>query len=128
MIPRLRLWQCDTIRHKRSPPAVRPAVHDDNTADNYTGCRSESVSNTIYWYSCTYNFTPEYLAALLLRHEPRLSLRSAGGLLLEVPRVNLEHFGRRAFACAGPTLWNKLPRNMRDNGNLAQFKKQLKTF
>ena len=38
--------------------------------------------------------------------------------------VNLERFGRRAFACAGPTLWNKLPRNMRDNGNLAQFKKQ----
>ena len=26
------------------------------------------------------------------------------------------------------TLWNKLPRNMRDNGNLVQFKKELKTF
>ena len=38
--------------------------------------------------------------------------------------MNLERFGRRAFACAGPTLWNKLPRNMRDNGNLAQVKKQ----
>ena len=62
-----------------------------------------------------YNGTPEYL-------------RSAGGLLLEVPRVNLERFGRRAFACAGPTLWNKLPRNTRDNSNITQFKKQLKTF
>ena len=50
------------------------------------------------------------------------------GLLLEVPKVNLENFGRRAFACLGPTLWNKLPRNMHDNGNPAQFKKQLKTF
>ena len=34
----------------------------------------------------------------------------------------------RAFVCAGPTLWNKLPGNMRDNGNLVQFRKQLKHF
>ena len=75
-----------------------------------------------------YDGTPGYLAALLFQHAPRRSLRSAGGLLLEVPKVNLERFGRRAFACAGPTLWNKLPRNMRNNGNLVQFKKELKTF
>ena len=79
-------------------------------------------------HSALYDGTPEYLAALLLQHAPRRSLRSAGGLLLEVPKVNLERFGRRAFACAGPTLWNKLPRNMRDNGNLVHFKKELKTF
>ena len=77
--------------------------------------------------SVLYNGTPEYLAALLLQHALRRALRFAGGLLLEVPKVNLERFGRRAFACAGPTLWNKLPRNMRDNGSLGQFKKQLKT-
>ena len=75
-----------------------------------------------------YDSTPEYLAALLLQHAPRRSLRSAGGLLLEVPKVNLERFGHHTFACVGPTLWNKLPRNLRDNGNLVQFKKQLKTF
>ena len=75
-----------------------------------------------------YNGTPEYLAALLRRHTPPRSLRSAGGLLLEVPRVNLERFGRRAFACAGPTPWNKLPRNIRDNSNITQFKMQLKTL
>ena len=34
-----------------------------------------------------YNGTPEYLAALLRRHTPTRSLRSAGGLLLEVPRA-----------------------------------------
>ena len=73
-----------------------------------------------------YDGTPEYLAALLLQHAPRRSLRSAGGLLLEVPKMNLERFGRRAFSCAGPTLWNKLPRNMRDNGNLGQLKKHFK--
>ena len=73
-------------------------------------------------HSALYDGTPEYLAALLLQHAPRHSLRSAGGLLVEVPKVNLERFGRRAFACAGPTLCNKLTRNMRDNGNLVQFK------
>ena len=62
------------------------------------------------------------------QYAPRRCLRSAGGLLLDVPRVNLERFGRRAFACAGPTLWNKLPANIRGNGNHPQFKKLLKTF
>ena len=45
-----------------------------------------------------------------------------------LPQNNTLRFGRRAFACAGPTLWNKPPRNMRDNGNLVQFKKPLKHF
>ena len=36
--------------------------------------------------------------------------------------------GRRAFACAGPTLWNKQPRNMRNNGNLPRFKKQRRFY
>ena len=45
-----------------------------------------------------------------------------------VYNIYIQRFGRRAFAFAGPTLWKKLPRNMRDNGNLVQFKKELKTF
>ena len=52
-----------------------------------------------------YAGTPVYLASL--------TLRSGGGLLLDVPRVNVERYGRRAFACAGPTLWNSLPLEQR---------------
>ena len=44
-----------------------------------------------------------------------------GGLLLDVPRVNLERYGRRAFACAGPTLWNSLPLELRALQNTRQF-------
>ena len=77
-------------------------------------------------HSALYDGTPEYLAALLLQHAPPRSLRSAGGLLLEVPRVNLEHFGRHG--CAGPTLWNKLPRNMRDDGNLFNLRNNERHF
>ena len=47
-----------------------------------------------------------YLASLLHRHSPRRTLCSGGGLLLDVPHVNLERYGHWAFACAGPTLWN----------------------
>ena len=36
-----------------------------------------------------YAGTPVYLASLLHRHPPRRTLRSGGGLLLDVPRVNL---------------------------------------
>ena len=57
-------------------------------------------------HTALYAGTPVYLASLLHRHSPRRTLRSGGGLLLDVPRVNLERYGRRAFACAGPTLWN----------------------
>ena len=135
------LIQCDTIRHKRwSPapsgngsavcrsnchvyPAARPAVHDDNTAAiTLAAClKTHRIQAT---GTRAQGFIRRHVrVSLLLKHAPRRSLRSAGGLLLEVPRVNLERFGRRAFACAVPTLWNKLPRNMRDNGNLAQFNK-----
>ncbi|KAI0237856.1 Acyl-coenzyme A synthetase ACSM3, mitochondrial [Lamellibrachia satsuma] len=79
-------------------------------------------------HKALYEGTPEYLAALLHQFAPRRCLRSAGGLLLDVPRVILERIGRRAFACAGLTLWNKLPANIRGNGNHPQFKKLLKTF
>ena len=74
-------------------------------------------------HKALYEGTPEYLAALLHQYAPRCCLRSAGGLLLDVPRVS-----RRAFACAGPTPWNKLPANICGNGNHPQFKKLLKTF
>ena len=62
----------------------------------------------VLMHKALYEGTPEYLVALLHQYAPRRCLRSASGLLLDVPRVNLERFGRRAFACAGPTLWNKL--------------------
>ena len=69
-----------------------------------------------------------YLASLIHRHSPRRTLRSGGGLFLDVPRVNLERYGRRAFACAGPTLWNSLPLELSAIQNTRQLGKLLKTF
>ena len=79
-------------------------------------------------HKAIYEGQPVYLASLLNQHTPKRCLRSSSGLLLDVPRVNLERFGRRAFPCAGPTLWNNLPISLRVNGNHTQFKKLLKTY
>ena len=79
-------------------------------------------------HKAIYEGQPVYLASLLNQHTPKRCIRSSSGLLLDVPRINLERFGRRAFACAWPTLWNNLPISLRVNGNHTQFKKLLKTY
>ena len=48
--------------------------------------------------------------------------------LAVVPRINLERYGRRAFSCAGPTLWNALPLNLRTQQDPARFRRDLKTY
>ena len=71
--------------------------------------------------------TPAYLASLITPYVPSRALRSAGQTLLTVPRYNLERYGRRSFACAGPTLWNALPEDIRVIANINAFKSKLKT-
>jgi len=44
----------------------------------------------------------------------RLRLRSANRHQLIVPRCRLNTYDRRAFSIAGPTVWNSLPRELRD--------------
>jgi len=44
----------------------------------------------------------------------RQRLRSASSHEVSVPRHRLSTYGRRAFAVAGPTVWNSLPEEMRD--------------
>ena len=48
--------------------------------------------------------------------------------LAVVPKINLERYGRRAFSCAGPTLWNALPLNLRTQQDPARFRRDLKTY
>ena len=48
--------------------------------------------------------------------------------LLCVPKTNHKTFGDRAFAKAGPTLWNDLPDDIRKASSVENFKNKLKTF
>ena len=60
-------------------------------------------------HGAIYANSHRYLADRVSAYVPCRSLRSADQSLLIVPRVNLEWFGRRAFSCAGHSLWNSLP-------------------
>ena len=72
--------------------------------------------------------TPQYLRNLLSVCTSSRSLRSSEQGLLSVPRTNLTRYGDRAFSVAAPTLWNALPRNLRNTKSLAAFKRDLKTY
>jgi len=55
-------------------------------------------------------------------------LRSACRRLLVVSRIQLDTFGRRAFAVVGPTVWNALGNDLRDPDlSIASFGRLLKT-
>jgi len=58
----------------------------------------------------------------------RRRLRSASSLQLDVPRTHRRAVGDRAFAAAGPTLWNSLPHDITDCVSLTSFYRKLKTF
>ena len=56
------------------------------------------------------------------------SLRSADSRTCEVRRSH-NHYGDRCFATAGPTIWNSLPRHLKDPDIcFGRFKRQLKAF
>jgi len=58
----------------------------------------------------------------------RQHLRSASRRQLIVPRVRRSTFGARAFAIAGPTVWNSPPDSLRDPAvGPDQFRRDLKT-
>jgi len=61
-------------------------------------------------------------------HARRIRLRSSSSLQLDVPRTHRQTIGDRAFAAAGPTLWNSLPHDITDSVSLASFYRKLTTF
>ena len=80
-------------------------------------------------YKALHVKAPPYISALL-KAKPvgRYNLRSDGQDMLVVPKTMLKTFGDRAFAKAGPSLWNELPVDIRRASSVETFKSQLKTF
>jgi len=58
----------------------------------------------------------------------RRRMRPASSLQLDVPRTHRRAVGDRAFAAAGPTLWNSLPHDITHRVSLASVCRRLKTF
>jgi len=55
-------------------------------------------------------------------------LRSASSLQLDVSRTHRQTVDDRAFAAAGPTLWNSLTHDITDCVSMTSFCRKLKTF
>jgi len=73
--------------------------------------------------------SPEYLADIVKPASIRSTrrLRSTESSLYEIPRLRIK-FGERAFSFAGPSAWNALPADIRDETSTATFNRKLKTF
>ena len=82
----------------------------------------------VIMFGCQRGRAPQYLIDYCLPVFDVAS-RSASRPLPVVPHHRLSTYGRRAFAVAGPTVWNSLPDNLRyPDLSTDNFKRLLKTF
>ena len=80
-------------------------------------------------YKALNGMVPSYISYLITKKSSsKSSLRSNDLLLLVVPREKFNTFGDHAFAYAGPSMWNKLPKHIQMAPNLYSFKRKPKTF
>ena len=79
-------------------------------------------------YKVNTNSAPSYLRELMNRHNPSRTLRSSKMMQYVVPSSRTVTFGDRAFAVAGPKLWNKLPMDIKSAPSTDCFKSKLKTY
>ena len=71
---------------------------------------------------------PVYLQELVKLYQPPRRLRSADHHLLEVPFSRSTKATSQAFSIVGPSLWNKIPLDIRSAWSLTVFKSKLKTY
>ena len=74
------------------------------------------------------NVAPEYISDLLDVYAPSRQLRSSSDShILKVPRIRTTNFGQCSFSYQAPTIWNKLPKTVRNSPSISSFKSSLKT-
>ena len=77
-------------------------------------------------FHCVQGSAPQYNVSLINAYNPTRLLRSADSGFLVVPACT-KSWGERAFARAGPSLWNSLPFSLRNVSSKESFKIELKT-
>uniref|UniRef100_A0A8C1UC21 Reverse transcriptase domain-containing protein n=1 Tax=Cyprinus carpio TaxID=7962 RepID=A0A8C1UC21_CYPCA len=82
----------------------------------------------LFVFKALNGLAPPYITEMLTLRQSNRALRSTNQLLLEVPRTRYRLWGDRAFSVAGPSLWNKLPADIRTITDLGLFKAKLKTY
>ena len=72
---------------------------------------------------------PVYVSDLLHLYSPSRSLRSSADTrLFKIPLYECKTKGDRAFSDFGPSVWNSLPRHIRNATTIDTFKSALKTY
>ena len=79
-------------------------------------------------FNCINGTAPAYLSQLVRPYTPSRELRSSHENFLHVPFTRTKVYSSKCFSIAAPTLWNKLPSNIRNCVNIERFKSLLKTF
>ncbi len=82
----------------------------------------------LFLYKAHSNLSPQYLTDLLHPYTPSRTLRSSDLCLLIEPRSRLKKWGDRAFATAGPRLWDSLPLHIRLAPSISAINSALKTY
>ena len=81
-------------------------------------------------FKCIHGLAHSYLEELIkLKKLRRQGLRLEHIIRqLEIPSTIKHIFAARSFRVRGPTLWNQLPKDIKQIENYSAFKKHLKTF
>lgn len=79
-------------------------------------------------YKALHGMAPSYIADLLTVSKKSRCVRSNSMLMLDIPRTKSVRYGDRAFSFSAPTLWNKLPHELKEASTTDSFKSQLKTL
>ncbi len=80
-------------------------------------------------FKCLIGIGPCYLSELLVKYEPRRTLRSCNDpVTLVIPKYIKQGMGERSFSFAAPKFWNRLPANLRSCTEVEDFKGRLKTY
>ena len=78
-------------------------------------------------FKCLNGLAPTYLSELLSVRNASRTTRSAGEMLLDIPKSNTKSWGDRSFAVCAPRLWNGLPLFVRSAESVSSFKSTLKS-
>ncbi|XP_078020681.1 uncharacterized protein LOC144459834 [Epinephelus lanceolatus] len=138
-----RLDYCNIILYGSSSKVLNKLQHIQNTAAHLlTHTRSREhitpVLQKRYWLPISHciqykillltTWPPPNSQTYSTTTPPPHSLRSSEGNLLALPpRTKHQTWGDRAFSVATPTLWNSLPKSIRDCTDPHTFKSLLKT-
>jgi len=83
----------------------------------------------VFMFNLSHGHMPPYIANNIVesgKMSTRSGLRSSTSNTYSLPRLRTK-FAERCFSFSGPTAWNSLPSDIRDEPNFTTFKRLLKT-